>query len=261
MPHFQVSAKCKPKEANEQGKCDQKWQVCQDFKEVNKHSKVALMPQGDIWVKQHHLSGHQYVSIIDFASGFYAVKIHKESCPYTAFYIEGLGHFWYVHMPFGLTGAPTAFAVVTANHLHDLIANEVMEIFINDGGIATDSFNEMEAKLWCVLDRVRECTLSLLAAKSHLFMEEELFAGTWVGTCRVLPDLTKLTAVVDWKRPAMALNLMSFLGLTRHFRDLIKGYAKVKGPLRDLVTKVKLPQPCTKSIYRHILRNHKLDST
>jgi hypothetical protein len=145
------------------------------------------------------------------------VKIHEESCPYTAFYIEGLGHFWYVCMPFGLMGAPTAFTTVMANHLHDFITDKVMEIFIDDGGIATDSFNKMEAKLWHILDRVRECTLSLSAAKSCLFMEEELFAGAQVGTCRVLPDLTKLTAVVDWKRPAMALNLMSFLGLTGHF--------------------------------------------
>jgi hypothetical protein len=50
-------------------------------------------------------------------------------------------------MLFRLIGAPTAFAVVMANHLHDLIANEVMEIFINNRGIATDSFDKMEAKL------------------------------------------------------------------------------------------------------------------
>jgi hypothetical protein len=177
MPHFQVSTKHKPQEANEQGECDQKWWVCQDFNEVNKHSKVALMPQGDIRAKQHHLSSHQYVSVINFASGFYVVKIHKESCPYTAFYIEGLGHFWYVCMLFRLMGAPTAFAAVTANHLHNLITNKVMEIFIDNGGIAMDSFDEMEAKLQHVLDRVRECTLSLSAAKSCLFMEEELFIG------------------------------------------------------------------------------------
>jgi hypothetical protein len=78
---------------------------------------------------------------------------------------------------------------------------------------------------------------------------------------RVLPDLTKLTAIVDWKRPAMALNLMLFLELTGHFCNLIKSYTKVEGPPRDLVTKVKLPQPCTKSTYRHILGNHKLNNT
>jgi hypothetical protein len=152
--------------------------VCQDFKEVNKHSKVAPMPQGDIQVKQHCLSSHQYVSIIDFASGFHAVKIYEESHPYTAFYIKGLGHFWYVCMLFRLMGAPTAFTVVMANHLHDLITDEVMEMFVDNGGIATDSFDEMEAKLWHILDRVREHTLSLSAAKSCLFMEEELFTGT-----------------------------------------------------------------------------------
>jgi hypothetical protein len=106
------------------------------------------------------------------------VKIYKESHPYTAFYIEGLGHFWYICMLFGLMGAPTAFAMVTANHLHNLITDKVMEIFIDDGGIAADSFDKMEAKLWRVLDRVREHTLSLSAAKSCLFMEEELFADT-----------------------------------------------------------------------------------
>jgi hypothetical protein len=46
------------------------------------------MPQGDIRAKQR-LSGHKYISVFDFASGFYAVKIPKESQPYTAFYIEG----------------------------------------------------------------------------------------------------------------------------------------------------------------------------
>jgi hypothetical protein len=49
-------------------------------------------------------------------------------------------------MPFELTGAPTAFMAVTANHLYDLITDKVMEIFINDGGIATNSFDKMETK-------------------------------------------------------------------------------------------------------------------
>jgi hypothetical protein len=51
------------------------------------------MPQGDIHVKQHRLSRHRYISIIDFMLGFYTVEIDRESRPYTAFYIKGLGHF------------------------------------------------------------------------------------------------------------------------------------------------------------------------
>jgi Reverse transcriptase (RNA-dependent DNA polymerase) len=175
------------------------------------------------------LSGHKYVSVIDFASGFYAVKIDNRSQPYTAFYIKGMGHFWYVRMPFGLTSAPTTFTLVTAMHLHDLITEETLEIFVDDGSMAADTFNEMTAKLTCILDHVCNRKLSLSAAKTKLFMSEVMFVGAHVGQCRVLPDLMKLTAIVDWRCPTMALNLVSFLELTGHFRDLIKAYMWVEG--------------------------------
>jgi Reverse transcriptase (RNA-dependent DNA polymerase) len=250
MPHFQVPLTQKPEPGEAPTKYEeQKWRICQDFRQVNKLSKVAPMPQGDIRAKQHRLSGHKYVSMIDFASGFYAVEINQESRPYTAFYVEGLGHFWYIRMPFGLTGAPTAFVAMAANHLHDLIADETMEIFVDDGGSAVDTFWEMKEKLTRILDRVRERKLSLSTAKSQFFMSEATFAGARVSSKGVLPDLTKLTAIVDWKQPTSALNLVSFLGLTGHFRDLIRGYACIEGPLRDLLAQVMLPQPCTKTSY------------
>src|SRR5882724_4370111 len=188
------------------------------------------MPQGDIRLKQQKLSGHRFVSVFDFASGFYAVKIHEESCPYIAFYVEGWGHFWYAKMPFGLMGAPSTFAHMTATHIHNLLTNEVMELFVDDGGTAANSFDDMAARLRCIFTRVRERKLSLSAAKSQFFMTEAVFVGGRVGPKGVLPDLTKLTAIVDWHKPQDALNLASFLGLTGHFHDLIKNYVKLEQP-------------------------------
>jgi RNase H-like domain found in reverse transcriptase/Reverse transcriptase (RNA-dependent DNA polymerase) len=260
MPHFQVPPIQGPEPSEAAKKYEeQKWRICQDFRQVNKLSKVAPMPQGDIRAKQHRLSSHKYVSTIDFASGFYTVEINQESRPYTTFYIEGLGHFWYIRMPFGLTGAPTAFATMAANHLHDLIADETMEIFIDDGGTAADTFQEMKEKLTRILDRVRERKLSLSAAKSQLFMAEATFTGARVSLKGVLPDLTKLTAIVDWKRLTSALNLVSFLGLTGHFRNLIRGYARIEGLLRDLLAQVSLPQPSTKTSYRRVMVAHSME--
>ena len=62
-------------------------------------------------------------------------------------------------------------------------------------------------------------------------MTEATFAGGRVGPKGVLPDLTKLTAIVDWAKRQDALNLVSFLGLVGHFRDLIKNYARLEQPL------------------------------
>ena len=77
-----------------------KWRICQNFTQINKITKVAPIPQGDIRAKQHQLSGHRWVSGFDFAAGFYAVTVDPESRPYMAFYVEGRGYFWYKHMPF-----------------------------------------------------------------------------------------------------------------------------------------------------------------
>ena len=120
-------------------------------------------------------------------------------------------------MPFGLTGALSTFAHMMAMHLHDLLMDEVMELFVDDGGTAADTFDDMTAKLHRIFTRVWEWKLSLSAAKSQFFMTEATFAGGRVGPKGVLPDLMKLTAIVNWAKPQDALNLVSFLGLVGHF--------------------------------------------
>ena len=80
---------------DESNKKEQKWRICQNFSHINKVTKIAPMPQGDIQAKQQRLSGHRWVSGFDFTSGFYAVTVDPESCPYTVFYMEGRGYFWY----------------------------------------------------------------------------------------------------------------------------------------------------------------------
>jgi hypothetical protein len=236
-----------------------KWRICQNFAQINKITQVAPMPQGDIRAKQQRLSGHRWVSGFDFTAGFYALGVAEESRPYTCFYVEGKGYFRYKRMPFRLTGAPSSFGNMTANNLSDLLVEEVMELFVDDGGSAADTFEEMMDKLIRIFNRIRERGLSLSASKSEFFMTEMVFAGATVGPKGVQPDLKKLTAIVNWKIPQDASALAGFLGLTGWFRDLIRGYAKRTKPLQDLLREVELPEKYTKSVYRRVMANHKLD--
>ena len=75
---------------------------------------------------------------------------------------------------------------------------------------------------------------------------------------RLITDLKKLTAIVNWKIPENATALAGFLGLTGWFRDLIIGYAKKEQPLRDLLREVELPNKYTKTIYQRIMTNQEL---
>jgi hypothetical protein len=235
-----------------------KWRICQNFSQINKITKIAPMPQGDIRSKQQRLSGHRWVSGFDFAAGFYAVLVDEDSRPYTAFYVEGRGYFRYKRMPFGLTGAPSTFGNMTAKNMYDLLAAEIMELFVDDGGAAADTFEEMMDKLTKIFTRIREKNLSLSASKCEFFMTEMTFAGATVGPKGVQPDLKKLTAIVNWKTPENATALAGFLGLTGWFRDLISGYAKKEQPLRDLLREVVIPDKCSKTVYRRIMTNHSL---
>ena len=240
---------------------ERKWRICQNFTEINRVTEIAPMPQGDIRTKQQRLSGHRWVCTFDFASGFYAVTVAEESRPYTCFYIEGRGYFQCVKMPFGLTGAPSTFAHMTATHLHDLLRDGTMELFVDDGGTAGDTFNELYSKIKRILEQVRASKLSLSPSKSRFFATNAVFAGGKIGPQGVSPDQAKLTAVVDWERPRDALNLMSFLGLTSHFRDLIQNYARIEAPLRNLLRNIPaaITRNTSKSAYRKALLAYKLD--
>ena len=58
------------------------------------------------------------------------------------FYVEGQGYLKYLRMPFGVTGGPSEFGDLMAQRVQDLIANKVIELFIDDGGSASDTFEE-----------------------------------------------------------------------------------------------------------------------
>jgi len=92
----------------------------------------------------------------------------------------------------------------------------------------------------------------------QVFVTEAVFAGARIGPGGVSPDSSKLTAVVNWKIPEDASHLEGFLGLTAYFRDLVKGYAALEKPLRDLLHAVDIPNGTRKAAYQQIMRAYKL---
>jgi hypothetical protein len=156
-------------------------------------------------------------------------------------------------MPFGLTGAPSTFAQLTADALGDLVG-VLFELFVDDGGMAGDDFEKMLQDTITLLTRVREKKLSLSASKSGFFLSSAVFAGGRVGKDGIAPDLSKLTAIVNWERPTNIQNLGAFTGLTGYFRSLIKGYATIAQPLTDLSRSVQIPQFKGKYAYRKAMK-------
>ena len=155
--------------------------------------------------------------MFNFAAGFYGVEIHPDSQPYITFYIEGQGYFAYKHMLFGVMGGPSEFGHVTAERFHDLIAKSTLELFVDDGGAASNTFEEGMTKLHTLFEHVHKEKMSLFPSKLRVFMNEAVFAGAQVNVEGISPDSAKLMAIVDWPIPADASHLEGFLGLTSYF--------------------------------------------
>jgi len=89
-------------------------------------------------------------------------------------------------MLFGLTGAPSTFAGMTANALGSLVGT-LFELFVNDGGMIGDIFETAIKDIHTLLMHIQETGLSLSTMKSSFFETEATFAGAQVGSlCRYL---------------------------------------------------------------------------
>lgn len=161
------------------------------------------------------------------------MEVHNDTKPYLTFYDECKGSLTYEQMPFRLMGAPTCFNNMTACKLGDLKDN-LFQLFIDDGGMASDDFSQHITDLHTLLNQVCNRKLSLSASKTELFMTKVVFTGATVRPDGIKPNLTKLTTVIDWQQPTNLSSLKCFLGLTGHFCDLIQDYSKIAAPLTNL---------------------------
>ena len=150
------------------------------------------------------------------------------------------------------------FAGMTARALGDL-TGILIELFVDDGGMAGDNLEIMLSNTRQLLQQIRDMGLSLSAAKSKFFIMEATFAGRQAGPDGIKPDLTKLTAIVDWKTPTDLQNLGSFLGLAGYFWFLIKGYTSIAQLLSDLARKVELPKLKGKAAYMRAMKGYSLE--
>jgi hypothetical protein len=223
-----------------------KWHICQNFNDVNKVSEVAPTPQGDIAAKQQHLAGHKYICVLDFMAGFYAILVEEESQPYLCFYIEGWGYKAYCQMPMGVHGAPPCFSDLTAQALHDILVELMMELYVDDGTVAGNDFDELLNRLCTFFTGCQQWNLSISPTKMQLFMDEVIFGGARVGQEGIHPDLAKMVAVAEWPIPQNLLELMRFLGLTGYFRSLIRDYTCIAAPLTDMLRNLDMPTSTTK---------------
>ena len=85
------------------------YRFCIDFRRLNSLTAADKFPIPLIEDVLNALAGQRFYSTLDLGSGYWQVPMAVEDRPKTAFTINGMGHFEFNVMPFGLQNAPATF--------------------------------------------------------------------------------------------------------------------------------------------------------
>nr|GEV53085.1 putative reverse transcriptase domain-containing protein [Tanacetum cinerariifolium] len=149
-------------------KKDSSFQMCIDYRELNKFSVKNRYPLLRIDDLFDQLQGSSVYSKIDLRSGYHQFCIREEDIPITAFRTR-YGHYEFQVMLFGLTNAPAVFMDLM-NQVCKPYLDKFVIVFIDDVLIYSKNKEEHEEHLRIILDLLRNEKLYAKFSKSGDFI-------------------------------------------------------------------------------------------
>ena len=157
------------------------------------------------------LQGSQWFFSLDLKSGYWQVKMDKESKPLTAFTIGLLGFYECERMPFRLINTPATFQRLMETCLGDLnlhwciIYLDDIVIFSKDPAIY---LKRLEAVFW----KLEKAGLKLKPLKCELFQRQLAYLVHVISAKGVATDEGKIEDIKNWPTPTTVTEVRSFLG-------------------------------------------------
>jgi hypothetical protein len=211
------------------------WQMCIDYRKLNKATKKDHFPLPFIDEMLERLANHAYFCFLDGYLGFMQITIHPDdqhkttfTCPY--------GTFAYRRMPFGLCNAPASFQRCMMVVFLEFI-EEIVEVFMDDFSVYGKTFMDCLANLDKVLTRCAEVDLVLNWEKCYFMVKQGIVLGHVIFERGIEVDKVKVETVEQLPPPTDVKSLRSFLGHAGFYRKFIKDFSKITKPLTHRLQK------------------------
>ena len=205
-----------------------------DFRRLNARTKKDAypIPRGPEMIET--LVGLKYFSTMDLKSGFWQVKVAKESRQYTAFTVGSMGMYKFLCMPYGLCNMPATFQCLMQNCLGELNLTFAL-IYLDDVIIYSRMPEDHLKQLHAVFDCFAHHGLKLKPTKCHFFKESLTYLGHEISTKGMLPEQEGIKSIAEMAPPTTVTGVRRFIGVTGYFHQFIKNFARIAKPLQDLL--------------------------
>lgn len=141
-------------------------------------------------------------------------------------------------MPFGLTGAPTAWQRWINSLLHEYL-EEFCSAFLDDILIWSDGdLDDLLDKVKKVLERLQNAKLKLDLKQCEIAVKQVKYLGFVVTMGEgISVDPEKKTAIENWEYSQTQNGVRSFLGFANFYRDFVSGFVNLSAPLQRFTKK------------------------
>ncbi|XP_049332461.1 retrovirus-related Pol polyprotein from transposon opus [Astyanax mexicanus] len=207
--------------------------MCVDYRQLNAKTRKDAFPLPRIEETLDALSGAQWFSTMDLASGYNQIPVTESDRPKTAF-CTPFGLFHFTRMPFGLCNAPSTFQRLMERMFGDQNCQSLL-LYLDDIIVFSSDLDQHLSRLELVLNRLGQAGLKAKLEKCCFFRRQVRYLGHLVSDKGVSTDPEKVSAVSNWPRPTIVSELRSFLGFASYYRRFIEGFAKLAAPLHQLV--------------------------
>jgi len=214
-----------------------KSRLCVDYRGLNAFTvpDSYLMPRiEDI---QRALKGKKVFSKVDLSQGFNQYALSEKARPLTAFNGPRSGHFEFVGSPFGLRNLPSAF-----QRLMDTVLGTMgwarACVYVDDVIVFSDSVADHHEHLRELADRFAAFNIQARASKCCFYMAEVEFVGFVFSGDSMSATPSKVEAVLKVQPPKSREEIRRFLGLLGQFRQHIRDFATIAGPLERMKHKL-----------------------
>ena len=116
------------------------WRLCVDYRRLNAYTVKNKFPMPIVEELFEELYGAAWFTTLDLRSGFHQISVKPEDQYKTAFHTHH-GHYEYLVMPYGLTGAPATFQSIM-NHVLAPLLRKCVVVFIDDILIYSQTYTE-----------------------------------------------------------------------------------------------------------------------
>jgi hypothetical protein len=195
--------------------------VCIDFRNLNKTTPKDEYPMHIANMLINNASGHRVISFLDVNAGYNQIFMAEEDMSKTTFCCPGfIGLFEWVVMTFGLKNAGATYQRTMNLIFYDLL-EIILEIYIDDVVVKSDSMNSHLVDLCLALERIRHYGLKMNPLKYVFDVSAGKFLEFIIHEHGIGIDLKKIK-YINKVQPAQCKNdMQKFLGKLNYLRWFI----------------------------------------